>query len=57
MLTWSSLSDLKVCMGEGVFGKCYLVQIGLIMHALKYCDTKVNIQIQKQTTDVFTTKP
>lgn len=34
-LTWSSISGLKVCVGKGVFGKCYLVQIGPINACLK----------------------
>ena len=34
-LPWSSLSGLKVCVGKGVFGKCYLVEIGPINACLK----------------------
>ena len=26
-ITWSSLSSEKVCVGKGVFGKCYFVEI------------------------------
>ena len=34
-LPWSSLGGLKVCVGKGVFGKCYLVEIGPINACLK----------------------
>ena len=36
-ITWQSnwLNDEKVCLGKGVFGKCYLVQIGPVSACLK----------------------